>query len=432
MRDSTAKAARLRRPPRTMFGTSHPIRKRRPREPFSLSWPALGLGSWLLLSGLAILRLVASFVRGFRVVSRSTPLDDPTLGTAATRAVSRLGLATVPELRSSAGLHCPSVWCWARRPILLVPTKVPDRAMAIDWIAVFSHELAHWRRLDHIAALVGQVLTCVLPWNPLAWWTRVRLGQLAELACDDWVLASGSAGTDYAASLLELVPQRGTCPALAAVSSRSGLVGRIKHILEERPSSPAIGMRWTLLALTLTALAMSIVALAQARTVVAHKPSVDTPVAAPAGETVPAEAASMKHALRVNVTDKDGKPVRDASVLWIGIAKPALGYAALPHDNPERNGPRRISLAKTQTDEHGLASVSGEFDSSTLDGSQILVSAPGFGFQPHSLRAFREESEVQIRLAKEAIIQGRLADPSRNPRRGGARRAERVPQRHER
>ena len=131
------------------------------------------------------------------------------------------------------------------------------RQDSIDWVAVFCHELAHWRRLDHVSSLAGQLLVCVLPWNPLAWWTKARLAQLAELACDDWVLASGLEGTDYAASLLELVPQRGASPALAAVSSQKGLVGRVKHILGDRRSSPKIGRRWALLALGCTVLSAS-------------------------------------------------------------------------------------------------------------------------------------------------------------------------------
>ena len=122
-----------------------------------------------------------------------------------------------------------------------------------------------WRRLDHIASLAGELLVCVLPWNPLAWWSRSRLGQFAELACDDWVLASGSVGTDYAASLLELLPQRATALALAAVSSRGGLVDRVRHILEERRSNPRIGRGWAVLTGVVMILAVSAIALAQAR-----------------------------------------------------------------------------------------------------------------------------------------------------------------------
>ena len=196
---------------------------------------------------------------------RSPVLEDPNLREAAEIASNRLDVAAVPELRASPRLRCPSVWCWGRRPVLLVPEQVHEESKSIDWVAIFCHELAHWRRRDHVTTLVSQLVTCVLPWNPLAWWARMRLGQLAELACDDWVLAIGTPGTDYAESLLELVPQPGTSPALAAVSSRGGLVGRLRRILDEDRSSPLVGTRWALLAGILLLAAAGAVAVAPVR-----------------------------------------------------------------------------------------------------------------------------------------------------------------------
>ena len=200
------------------------------------------MGAWAVLCSLAVLRLAASFFRGIRLVRRATPVDDGRLRQAAARAAIRLGLRFEPEIRTSRAIRCPSVWCWGRRPLLLIPGRNAE-ADSIDWVAVFCHELAHWRRLDHISALGGQLLVCVLPWNPLAWWTKSRMAQLAELACDDWVLASGLEGAGYAASLLELMPQRGGVAALAAVSSRKGLVGRLQHILGRPAEQPARSAR---------------------------------------------------------------------------------------------------------------------------------------------------------------------------------------------
>jgi len=246
------------------------------------SWRQILLAIWVLLSGLAITRFVASFVRGLRLVRGSVAAENPGLSMASSRAVTRLGLAARPELRSSPWVRCPSVWCWGRQPILLIPARVYEEDNAIDWVAIFCHELAHWRRLDHVASLAGELLVCVLPWNPLAWWARTRLSQLAELACDDWVLACGSDGTDYAASLLELVPQRSPALALSAVSSLNGLVGRMKHILGDRRSSPTVGKGWGLLALACTLLASSALALAQAGSVSSRDQKAENSVSSPA------------------------------------------------------------------------------------------------------------------------------------------------------
>ena len=138
-------------------------------------------------------------------------------------------------------------------------------AASVDWVGVFCHELAHWVRRDQWSGLLAEVLVCALPWHPLAWWANYRLGQLSELACDDWVLATGLPATEYAETLLGLVPQRRGALALTAVSSRRGLFGRIKHILDERRISPVVGRRWACSSAVAMVLAASAVALAQSR-----------------------------------------------------------------------------------------------------------------------------------------------------------------------
>ncbi len=260
--------------PQTAIGGTRALDEDRPAVAASsrwlvmtLSWRQIILAFWVLLSGLAITRFATSFARGLRLVRGSIAAENPGLCTAISRAMARLGLTARPELRTSQWVRCPSVWCWGRQVILLVPARVHEETKAIDWVAIFCHELAHWRRCDHFASLAGELLVCVLPWHPLAWWARTRLSQFAELACDDWVLACGSESTDYAASLLELVPQRGGALALAAVSSRNGLVGRVRHILDERRSSPRIGTGWACFTGAFVVLAACAIALAQARPV---------------------------------------------------------------------------------------------------------------------------------------------------------------------
>jgi beta-lactamase regulating signal transducer with metallopeptidase domain len=382
---------------------------------FTFSWRRMALGSWLLLSCLAFFRLVASFLRGFGMILGSLPLEDVKLVQAASQSLTRLGLATAPELRSSPELRCPSVWCWGSRPILLVPLVLRENEEVINWDSVFCHELAHWRRLDHMWALTGQLLVCVLPWNPLAWWTKARLGQLAELACDDWVLASGLPSTDYAASLLELIPQRGASPALAAVSSPGGLVGRMKHILDDRRSSPMIGRVWASLALATTLLAASALALAQAGSASSRDEKAQKPVPSPANDPSRKEPAKMKRIVHVTVQGPDGKPIESARVLWVGVSKPALGYMALPHDHPERTGPQYKELAQVLTDEKGRVELSEEFNSGDDTPTELFVTAPGFGIRSHLLRESLAESELKLTMAPEVLIHGRLLTPAGAP-----------------
>jgi beta-lactamase regulating signal transducer with metallopeptidase domain len=382
------------------------------------SWKQIALGSWMLLSGLAIVRLASSFGRGLRMIRGSEPVVDATLLQAASRASNRLSLGADPVLRASSHIRCPSIWCWGRRPILLVPAAVSAIEKPIDWVAVFCHELAHCRRLDHVSALACQVLVCVLPWNPLAWWARARLAQLAELACDDWVLASGMQGTEYASSLLELLPQRGASAALAAVSSRSGLVGRMKHILGDRPSSPLIGRGWALLALALTLLSASALALSQAGSARKRDPDGQGAASPPANQPPRKEPAGTKSTVHVTVQGPGGKPVASATVLWLGSSKPALGVSALPHDSPERNAQRSKVLAKAQTDEEGRAEMRAEFGPSAAPYSSLVVKYPGFGIDSRSLLNIPKEPEVKFTLSPEVLIHGRLLTPAGTPAAG--------------
>ena len=78
--------------------------------------------------------------------------------------------------------------------MLILPEAVADAGPGSHdrWSAILCHELAHWKRADHLAALVAELLTCLLPWQPLAWVVRARMADLSELACDDWALTHAS------------------------------------------------------------------------------------------------------------------------------------------------------------------------------------------------------------------------------------------------
>ncbi len=135
----------------------------------------------------------------------------------------------------------------------------------MDWLSILCHELAHAKRHDHISGLFAELMTCILPWQPLLWWARHRLAALSEEACDDWVIASGQRATGYAHSLLGLIPQGQAALLPGVVTSRRGLAGRVRRILEDGCANPHPGVWWSLAAVVLAGSMAVGVAFAQTR-----------------------------------------------------------------------------------------------------------------------------------------------------------------------
>lgn len=367
----------------------------------------LAVGVWGLCSVAIAARLAASVLAGRRLVARARPADDPALRAAANFAAERLGLTVEAGLFESDEVRCPVVWCWGPRPKVLVPSGLAAAAGAIDWAGVLGHELAHWKRRDHLAGLVGELTVCVWPWNPLAWWAKDRLGRASETACDDWVVAAGQPADSYAEALLGLVPQRAGSLALAAVTRRAGLVRRLEHILDRRPKTPTAGRAWSAAASVVVLVAVSALALAQAAP--ASKANV-TP-ARPRPDT----GDAPKHTVTGVVLAPDGSPARGARVVWIGSPKPSLAFTARPKGEEGDTWAER-TLAQARTDDQGRFRLEAAFDPQSQYQSLVFVAAPGAGLFARQYKP--EMSEVSLRLSTEVPIEGRLLAPSGMPAAG--------------
>ena len=247
-----------------------------------VTWWTYAAWAWAGASVLLGARIIIAFLRGDRLVRRAEPLDDPRTGTVVEAARSRLGVRAPVRLRISNAVRSPVVWCWGRGPIVVLPR--PDGALSHG---VVCHELAHWRRRDHLSALLGEALVAAMPWNPLAWAARRRLNELAERACDAWALSSGEAPADYAESLLGLVPARVGLLA-PGMAGPGGLRRRVRAILSN-PASPTMGRRWVALSGVLALGAVATLALAQRRPLDAQSPCHPEPAAMPAAEWGEAE-----------------------------------------------------------------------------------------------------------------------------------------------
>jgi TonB family protein len=191
---------------------------------------------WLSGSGMMAAVLIVGLARLQRVAGAARHL---------TR--GRWALSTA-EIAQAAGLRRPIVllqsdhstllvtWGW-RRPKIILPAAAQhwaDERMRI----VLAHEIAHIRRGDWAAQMLGELLRSLYWFNPLVWIAGRRLRRESEQACDDAVLQTGVDATDYASHLVDLahaLNARRRAPLSAMAMARpSSLEGRINAMLNAR------------------------------------------------------------------------------------------------------------------------------------------------------------------------------------------------------
>jgi len=216
------------------------------KETRVIPWRLLVLCGWGIASVTLFGRLVVALLAGIWLVRRAQPADCEKIRQATRIAKTRMGVEGEIQVRRSEHVGGPVIWCWARLPILLVPGRAGVQDSRLDWAGVISHELAHWKRHDHVGGLLAELAVCILPWNPLLWWAKKRLASFSEQACDDWVLASGQPDADYAETLLDLEPERQMAFIPTVVGTSNGLSDRVRRILQGRCGNPSVGSGWAL------------------------------------------------------------------------------------------------------------------------------------------------------------------------------------------
>ena len=181
-----------------------------------------------------ILAYAISGAIGARWIRRSaTAVEAPWVDEAQTLAeVFEIpGPVVVAESRS---VNMPIV-CGIWRPLIVMPVD------AAQWSNerrrfVLLHELAHIKRRDCLTQSLAQLVCAAYWFNPIVWLAARRMRAERERACDDFVLAAGEKGPDYAAHLLDIAktaqhPRMSPLVGLA-MARPSQLEGRLLAILD--------------------------------------------------------------------------------------------------------------------------------------------------------------------------------------------------------
>jgi beta-lactamase regulating signal transducer with metallopeptidase domain len=136
---------------------------------------------WFIVS-LAFLIHLALQVAGVNRLRRLLKTNS-WLQKTATSIGHRIGCSRIPEVRVIDVAMSPSLTgCF--RPVILIPKRLTLEFSQEQLEAVLAHELAHYRRWDHLTAMAGLAIRSLCWWNPIAWWAYYELRHSQEICCD--------------------------------------------------------------------------------------------------------------------------------------------------------------------------------------------------------------------------------------------------------
>jgi beta-lactamase regulating signal transducer with metallopeptidase domain/tetratricopeptide (TPR) repeat protein len=197
-------------------------------------WMLATLALWLAGALLSAARTALGAARVAGIRRRASSEADGAWTSSCVELAAKLGLSRPVRLLFSGEIAVP-VTVGLQRPVILLP-EAARRWNAERRQVVLLHELAHVRRGDWAALLVGQAASAVYWFHPLAWSTRIQMQKDCERACDDLVLAAGTRASVYAAHLLSIIRSlrlsgQRALPAVA-MAHRSYWDGRMRAILD--------------------------------------------------------------------------------------------------------------------------------------------------------------------------------------------------------
>lgn len=183
--------------------------------------------------------LVVHRVRRFKSRLAGSCWKDSELQAVADRLAGRVGLNRCPKVLLVDARISPMLWGFGRHARILLPRELMEQLDSESRDAVILHELAHFRRGDHLVRLFEAACIAVFWWHPGVWIARRELQNAEEECCDAWVVSvmSGS-GRRYAEALMQAVEfvSRTTSPSpvapgASAIGGASLLKRRVEFIM---------------------------------------------------------------------------------------------------------------------------------------------------------------------------------------------------------
>ena len=244
---------------------------------------------WFALSVLLLARLMLAIAAARHTMRNAMPCNDAALLSAAAEAARRIGMPC-PAVFYSRHVETPTILAFRRSRLLVPPVEAslrdantvalstaaiatPDAAGStsrlgesrppIDWIAAFSHELAHVARGDGWSRLAVECIRIALPLQPLIWLLRRSFHTACEESCDDWAVATGSNPIDLADTLTAWINRPKRSVSLIAIGMSSTKSRTLRLLSLRKQPIAKLGSKWRLMGLPIAFGLIAALAMAQ-------------------------------------------------------------------------------------------------------------------------------------------------------------------------
>lgn len=218
----------------------------KPSNPIGPDWKQLAVTAVLFVYAtgvtLLLLRLFIGVRRTLLIKQAAFEITHTALLKQTTAAARLAGFNRLPNIKLSHSINVPAVIGLLQATVVL-PAALIAQLPADQLQSIVLHELIHIRRFDPWMSLLQRLVEAFLFFHPAVWWLSLALRRERELACDEAVLALGTAQEVYAAGLLStaLFSRSQTGIKLPPVdldltatnTSMSQLRTRLHHILGE-------------------------------------------------------------------------------------------------------------------------------------------------------------------------------------------------------
>lgn len=182
----------------------------------------------------------------------------PEWQTRARQFADRLGLRRMVPVLASVRVATPTLVGWVK-PVVVLPLAVLARMPPEQIDMVLAHELAHLKRLDHIANLFQVVLETLFFYHPAVHWVSREARNERELCCDALALrVTGGERRDFVAALAGLEDFRAGHADLALAASGGVLVERAWFIAGGAPQRRPLHLRGNIIVAVSIALVLGL------------------------------------------------------------------------------------------------------------------------------------------------------------------------------